>query len=79
MTKVRGAIVVDIALCKGCSLCVESCPTDVIQLANEVNAKGFHYAFMNKADECTGCTNCATVCPDSCIEVYRLKPSTSSL
>lgn len=74
MGKVKGAIVVDTVSCKGCSLCVESCPTNVIQLAKEVNAKGFHYAYMENPESCTGCTNCSTVCPDSCITVYRLKP-----
>ncbi|MBN2165930.1 MAG: 4Fe-4S dicluster domain-containing protein [Marinilabiliaceae bacterium] len=74
MGKIRGAIVVDTAKCKGCSLCVEACPTKVIELSREVNAKGFHFAYMAQPQECTGCTNCATVCPDSCITVYRLKP-----
>jgi 2-oxoglutarate ferredoxin oxidoreductase subunit delta len=73
MAKVRGAIVVDKVECKGCSLCVEACPTQVIELARDVNAKGFHFAQMANPDACTGCTNCATVCPDSCITVYRLK------
>lgn len=76
MAKVRGAIVVDTVECKGCSLCVEACPTQVIELAREVNAKGLHYAYMAQPDACTGCTNCATVCPDSCITVYRLKQET---
>lgn len=74
MAKVKGAIVVDTVNCKGCSLCAESCPTNVIQLSPDVNSKGFHFAYMQNADACTGCTNCATVCPDSCITVYRVKP-----
>lgn len=73
MAKVQGAIVVDTVKCKGCSLCLEACPTKVIQLAVEVNGKGYHYAYMHKPEACIGCTNCAVVCPDSCITVYRLK------
>ena len=73
MAKAKGAIVVDTVKCKGCNLCVVACPTDVIELAHEVNAKGFHYAYMEHPDACTGCTNCAAVCPDSCITVYRVK------
>lgn len=73
MAKVRGSIVVDIVKCKGCNICVVSCPTDVIRLAKEVNGKGYHYAYMEKPDACTGCNNCALVCPDSCITVYRQK------
>ncbi len=73
MAKIRGAIVVDTVTCKGCSLCIVSCPTDVIRLSREVNAKGYNYAYMEKPEECIGCSNCALVCPDSCITVYRVK------
>lgn len=73
MAKVKGAIVVDIERCKGCELCVESCPTNVIKLTQEVNKKGYHYAYMENPDACTGCINCAIVCPDGVITVYRTK------
>lgn len=73
MAKVRGAIEVNIATCKGCNLCVEACPTSVINLSDHVNAKGYNYAFMANPEACTGCANCSTVCPDSCITVYRVK------
>ncbi len=73
MAKVRGVIVVDIEKCKGCSVCIPACPTDVIALAKEVNGKGYHFAFMENPDVCTGCTNCALVCPDGVITVYRIK------
>ncbi|PIE84559.1 MAG: ferredoxin [Bacteroidia bacterium] len=73
MAKIVGAIEVDIERCKGCELCVVACPKDVLALAVEVNAKGYHYAEMKNPDNCIGCAMCATVCPDSCIEVYKLK------
>ena len=44
MAKVKGAIEIDIEGCKGCELCVGSCPTNVILMSHEVNAKGYHYA-----------------------------------
>lgn len=74
MAKVKGTVVVDIDKCKGCDICIHVCPTDVLALHDEVNGKGFHYAFMINTDECTGCVNCALVCPDSVITVYRVKP-----
>ena len=73
MAKVKGAIVVDIEKCKGCEVCVVACPTHVIELAKEVNGKGYHYAYMAEPDACIGCSNCAVVCPDGVIKVYKKK------
>jgi 2-oxoglutarate ferredoxin oxidoreductase subunit delta len=73
MAKVKGAIVVNIEKCKGCEICVEACPTQVINMASQVNGKGYRYAYMEKPDVCTGCANCAVVCPDGVITVYRVK------
>ena len=73
MAKVKGYIVVDTEKCKGCEVCIPSCPTDVIQLAKEVNGKGYHFAYMANPDECIGCANCAIVCPDGVITVYKKK------
>ncbi|MFO8086552.1 MAG: 4Fe-4S binding protein [Bacteroidales bacterium] len=72
MAKVKGEIVVDIERCKGCELCVTTCPTDTITMSKEVNAKGYHYA-MPQNDACIGCANCAIVCPDGVITVYKKK------
>lgn len=73
MSKNRGAIVVDVDRCKGCQLCVTACPTGVISMHEDVNSKGYHYAYMANAELCTGCTNCGIICPDSVISVYRVK------
>jgi len=73
MVKLQGAIVVDIESCKGCELCVEACPTNVIRMERRVNSKGYHYAYMELPDECTGCNNCGIICPDGVISVYRVK------
>ena len=73
MAKVKGSIVVDTENCKGCEVCIPSCPEDVISMAKEVNHKGYHYMQLHDADGCTGCINCALVCPDRVIDVYRVK------
>ena len=73
MAKIKGTIVVDVERCKGCGVCVESCPQQGIALHREVNAKGYNYLHMANPEACTGCANCAIVCPDSCITVYRQK------
>jgi 2-oxoglutarate ferredoxin oxidoreductase subunit delta len=73
MAKVRGAIVVDIEKCKGCEVCLGSCLQKVIGMSSDVNGKGYHFAYMVNADDCTGCANCGIVCPDGVISVYRKK------
>lgn len=73
MAKFRGAIVVDVEKCKGCSICIVACPTDVIALAKNVNGKGYHYAHMANPEACIGCSSCGLVCPDTVITVYKTK------
>lgn len=75
MAKTIGVVDIDTKRCKGCDLCVVSCPTSVLQLMQkEVNDRGYHYAYAANPDACIGCGSCALVCPDACIEVYRLIP-----
>ncbi len=74
MSKIKGAIVVDTERCKGCSLCVVTCPHDVIApVSKKVNVHGYRYVEAANADACVGCAACAVVCPDGCITVYRKK------
>lgn len=73
MAKIIGSIVVNVELCKGCEICVASCPTNTIALAKEVNAKGYYFAYPAYPDFCNGCANCAIVCPDGVITVYKTK------
>lgn len=72
MAKFKGAIVIDKEKCKGCGLCVEVCPQNVIALGNNVNNKGYFYADIIKED-CTACENCVMVCPDAVITLYKAK------
>jgi len=73
MAKIRGAVVIDTEKCKGCEVCVVTCPTQTLALAIEVNGKGYHYSYAANPDACIGCSNCAVVCPDAVITVYKLK------
>ncbi|MBP5731819.1 MAG: 4Fe-4S binding protein [Bacteroidaceae bacterium] len=74
MTMIKGAIVVDTERCKGCKLCIEACPLDLLSLVErKVNQRGYPYIQQHDWEKCTGCTSCAVVCPDGCITVYRKK------
>jgi 2-oxoglutarate ferredoxin oxidoreductase subunit delta len=67
----QGWIEVSEKYCKGCELCVNACPQEVLQLDMEhLTPKGYHPAHIFK-DGCTGCAICALVCPDAAITVYR--------
>ncbi|MCK4820337.1 4Fe-4S binding protein, partial [bacterium] len=37
-------ITVDPFYCKGCVLCIEACPKNIIRLSDKFNEKGYHYA-----------------------------------
>ena len=73
MAKIKGTVVVYTEHCKGCGVCVASCPTNVLGLSTEVNGKGYPFAKMVEPDNCIGCASCAIICPDSCLTVYRQK------
>ena len=74
MGKILGAVVINEDRCKGCALCVDACPKDVLALAGrKVNVHGYPYVEAIKADDCVGCASCGIVCPDGCITVYRKK------
>ena len=60
--------------CKGCGLCVNTCPLHLIKLANHVSSRGYFPAeCVDPEGKCTGCALCATMCPDVAIEVFRTK------
>lgn len=67
-----GRVVIDVERCKGCELCREACPKDVLALADTLNARGYRpVILLDPQHDCSGCALCATVCPDGCITVYR--------
>ena len=66
-----GKIVIDKERCKGCQLCLSTCPKKLIMLSEDFNEMGYHFAVFDGSEECTGCTMCGRICPDMAIEVYR--------
>lgn len=67
---IRGTVLINRDVCKGCELCIGACPQDSLGLSDQINRHGYHYALLVQ-DNCTGCINCALVCPDSAITVYQ--------
>jgi 2-oxoglutarate ferredoxin oxidoreductase subunit delta len=57
--------------CKGCELCVNVCPKNLIRMAERFNANGYRPAEVVEQEKCIGCAFCARMCPDVVIEVYK--------
>lgn len=75
----RGKVTIDVEECKGCGLCVASCPLKCLELGPELNANGVHPARCN-GHVCTGCGICFYCCPEpGAITVYRAKTKASTV
>ena len=73
MAEARGYVTVDAEECKGCGLCVESCPPKCLELAPELSQQGVHPA-RYAGEHCTGCGICFYCCPEpGAIAVYKKK------
>jgi NAD-dependent dihydropyrimidine dehydrogenase PreA subunit len=67
----KPSVKVDPHLCKGCGICIEDCPEDVLKFHLKFNAKGYHYAYYT-GEGCTGCQICFYACPEpEVISVFR--------
>jgi len=53
--------------CKGCDICVDACPADILAL-DETDQ-----IVVNDIDKCIFCGICAERCPDFCFSLYRPK------
>lgn len=64
-------VVIDKDRCKACKLCIGVCQRKLLDLAEELNAKGYHPIAIHAVDKCTACGLCAVVCPEASIEVFK--------
>ncbi len=56
--------------CKGCGLCVNACPKNIVTLQKEKrNEKGYFTAVCTDQSACIACAMCAMMCPDCAIEI----------
>lgn len=51
---------IDKDCCTGCGICIDSCPTNSLELVDNVSA-------LVRPDTCTGCGACVDACPLECI------------
>ena len=59
-------------LCKGCGLCVNACPKNILKIdTDKINKKGYSPSVMTDQEKCIGCAFCATMCPDCIITVEK--------
>jgi len=57
--------------CKGCGLCVLSCPRNLLRISGRLNDQGYPVAEIIDLERCNSCGLCAEMCPDVVIEVWR--------
>lgn len=63
--------------CKGCGLCVNACPSHVLSMSHDINARGYFFPFVEHAEECNACRHCTLVCPDVAIQVEHKGKTTA--
>ena len=50
--------------CKGCGFCTDFCPTDILEMSEGFNVKGYHYPEVVEGAECVNCKLCELLCPE---------------
>ena len=70
-TTTENHVVIDSSQCKGCRLCIETCPNHCISLGSRINSMGYQFA-MFEGWKCTACGFCYYICPEpGAIEVHK--------
>lgn len=63
----RFTVAIDPVSCKGCEICVQVCPKDVLRMNDRTKAE------VQMLEDCTGCLMCEIYCPDFAIEVEEVE------
>jgi len=58
-------------LCKGCGLCKEKCPTNVLDWSKELGVYGIPIMGPANLEQCIACGICEIVCPDAAILIEK--------
>lgn len=68
----KGIFTVSPDLCKGCGLCIEKCPSQVIDWSLEMGVYGTPVVEAKRIERCTACRICVLVCPDAAIDIEKV-------
>ncbi|HEY3355829.1 MAG TPA: 4Fe-4S dicluster domain-containing protein [Polyangia bacterium] len=61
-------VTIDPAGCRACALCVDICPTKVLEMDDHGQV-----ARAARPEDCIGCTSCRFLCPSRCLDVTDTK------
>jgi 2-oxoglutarate ferredoxin oxidoreductase subunit beta len=80
---VKNEVVIDLQRCFGCGYCVEFCPRNCLEMAEDKTVrKGNNPARANyqpvvaSPEQCNGCSACVWMCPHWAIEVFSYSTGT---
>ena len=63
---------IEVDRCKGCGLCVNVCPKNVLEISDKVNALGYFPAHQAHPEKCIFCTTCCIMCPDVAVTITKI-------
>ncbi|MCG8482541.1 MAG: ferredoxin family protein [Clostridia bacterium] len=64
-------ISVDKKYCKGCQICINTCPKGVFALSEERQSYGTLLPYVADKEKCMACKLCEIMCPNGCINVDK--------
>jgi 2-oxoglutarate ferredoxin oxidoreductase subunit delta len=67
--RVQRMIEINEELCKGCDICIDFCPMEVLSISDFINRRGYYTPVVVSEEKCIGCRLCELVCPEFAITV----------
>ena len=60
--------------CKGCGICIQFCPLQILHESSSTNNKGYHLPDIKSENEgkCVSCQFCSLVCPEFAIYTMEI-------